>query len=80
VKERVNLSSTKTLTEFYFIENEPQTLKYVYSQAIKILDYEYERVIVSLDDVIKTCENLNVEEQQKLKKLLQNLKIFSMDN
>jgi hypothetical protein len=40
--------------------NEPQMLRYEYSQATKILDAEYKPA--SLDDVIKTCENLHVEE------------------
>jgi hypothetical protein len=51
--------------------NEPQTLKDEYSQATKILDAEYKKVSASLDDVIKTCENLHVEEQHQLKELLQ---------
>jgi hypothetical protein len=40
-----------------------------YSRATKILDAEYKPA--SLDDVIKTCENLQVEEQHQLKELLQ---------
>jgi hypothetical protein len=51
--------------------NEPQTLRDEYSQATKILDSEYKPVYASLDDVIKTCENLHVEEQHQLKLLLQ---------
>jgi hypothetical protein len=58
--------------------NEPQRLRDEYSQATKILDAEYEPV--SLEDVIKTCENLNVEEQHQLQLLLQNLNICLMDN
>jgi hypothetical protein len=49
--------------------NEPQTLRDEYSQASKILDAEYKPA--SLDDVIKTCENLHIEEQHQLKILLQ---------
>jgi predicted deacetylase len=49
--------------------NEPQTLRDEYSQSTKILDTEYKPS--SLDDVIKTCENLHVEEQHQLKILLQ---------
>jgi hypothetical protein len=49
--------------------NEPQTLRDEYSQANKILDAEYKPS--SLDDIIKTCENLHVEEQHQLKTLLQ---------
>jgi hypothetical protein len=49
--------------------NEPQTLRDKYSRATKILDPEYKPA--SLYDVIKTCENLHVEEQNQLKLLLQ---------
>jgi hypothetical protein len=41
----------------------------VYSWATKILDAEYNTA--SLDDIIKACENLHVEEQHQLKILLQ---------
>jgi hypothetical protein len=51
------------------IANEPQTLRIEYSRATKILDAEYKPA--RLDDVIKTCENLHVEEQHQLKELLQ---------
>jgi hypothetical protein len=40
--------------------------------ATKILDAEYKPA--SLDDVIKTCENIHVEEQHQLKTLLQKYK------
>jgi K+/H+ antiporter YhaU regulatory subunit KhtT len=56
------------------IANEPQTLRDEYSRAIKILDAEYKPS--SLDDVIKTCENLHVEEQHQLKILLQKHEYF----
>jgi hypothetical protein len=49
--------------------NEPQTIRDEYSWATKFLDAEYKSA--SLDDVIKTCENLHVEEQHQLKMLLQ---------
>jgi hypothetical protein len=49
--------------------NDPQTLRDEYSRATKILDAEYKPA--SLDDVIKTCENLHVEEQHQPKILLQ---------
>jgi hypothetical protein len=45
--------------------NEPLTLRDEYSQATEILDDEYKPA--SLDEVIKTCENLHVEEQNQLK-------------
>jgi hypothetical protein len=45
--------------------NEPQSLRDEYSWSFKILDAEYKPV--RLDDVIKTCENLHVEEQHQLK-------------
>jgi hypothetical protein len=41
--------------------NEPKTFRDEYSRATKILDAEYKPE--NLDDVIKTCENLHVEEQ-----------------
>jgi hypothetical protein len=49
--------------------NEPQTLRDEHSRATKILDAEYKPAI--LDDVIKTCENLHIEEQHQLKTLPQ---------
>jgi hypothetical protein len=49
--------------------NEPQSLRDEYSQATKILDAEYKPV--SLNDVIKTCQNLHVEDQHQLKIFLQ---------
>jgi hypothetical protein len=39
---------------------------------LKILDAVNKREAASLDDVIKTCESLHVEEQHQLKILLQN--------
>jgi hypothetical protein len=51
--------------------NEPQTFRGEYSRATKIIDAEYNQTSASLDDVIKTCENLRVEEQHQLKILLQ---------
>jgi hypothetical protein len=63
------LSSVEALIEVYMSANEPQTLRDEYSQASKILDAEYKPA--SLDDVIKTCENLHEEEQHQLKALLQ---------
>jgi hypothetical protein len=50
-------------------ENEPQTLNGEYSRANKILNADY--TPASLDDVIKTCENLHVEEKHQLKLLIQ---------
>jgi hypothetical protein len=55
----------------YVSANEPQTLRDEYSQATKILDAEYKQTSSRFDDVIKTCENLHVEEQHQLKALLQ---------
>jgi hypothetical protein len=49
--------------------NEPQTLRDEYSRAITILDAEYKPA--NLVDVIKTCENLHVEEQHQIKISLQ---------
>jgi hypothetical protein len=61
IKDRYNtLSSLEALIEVYMNANEPQTLRDEYSQSNKILDAGYEPA--RLDDVIKTCENLHVEE------------------
>jgi hypothetical protein len=49
--------------------NEAQTLRDEYSRANEILDDEYKPA--SLDDVIKTCDSLHVEEQHQLKVLFQ---------
>jgi hypothetical protein len=62
------LSSVEALIEVYINANEPQTLRDKYYRATKILDDEYKPA--SLDDTIKTCENLHVEEQHQLKILL----------
>jgi hypothetical protein len=51
--------------------NEQKTLRDEYSQVTKIIDAEYKQTFSRLDDVIKTCENLHVEEQHQLKTLLQ---------
>jgi hypothetical protein len=73
MKNRVTctLSSVEALIEVYMSANEPPTLRDEYSRATKILDAEYKQSLASLDDVIKTCENLHVEEQHQLKILLQ---------
>jgi hypothetical protein len=68
-RDTCTLSSIEALIEVYMIANEPQTLRDEYSRATKILDAEYKPA--SLDNVIKTCENLHVEEQHQLKILLQ---------
>jgi hypothetical protein len=51
--------------------SEQQTLRDEYSRANKILDAEYKQASVNLDDVIKTCVNLHVEEQHQLNILVQ---------
>jgi hypothetical protein len=53
----------KALIDFHMSANEPQTLRNEYSRATEILDAEYDPA--SLDDVIKICENLHVEEQHQ---------------
>jgi hypothetical protein len=68
-RDTCNLSSVEALIEVYMSANEPQTLRNEYSRATKILDAEYKPA--SLDDFIKTCENLHAEEQHQLKTLLQ---------
>jgi hypothetical protein len=71
IKDRntCTLSPVETLIEVYLRENEPQTLRNEYPRATSILDSEYKSA--SLDDVIKTCESLQLEEQHQLKILLQ---------
>jgi hypothetical protein len=49
--------------------NDSQKLRDECFRATEILDTEYKPA--SFDDVIKTCENLHVEEQHQLKILLQ---------
>jgi hypothetical protein len=49
--------------------NQPQMLRDEYSRATKILDAEYKPV--SLDDIIKTCENFHIEEHYQLTLLFQ---------
>jgi uncharacterized protein Smg (DUF494 family) len=68
-RDTCTLSSVEALIEVYMSSNEPQTLRDKYSRATKILDAGFKPA--SLDDVIKTCENLHVEEQHQLKELLQ---------
>jgi hypothetical protein len=68
-RDTCTLSSVEALIEVYMSANEPQTLRNEYYRVTKILDAEY--MPSSLDDVIKTCENLHVEEQHQLKILLQ---------
>jgi hypothetical protein len=41
-----------------------------YSRATKILDAGYQQTSASLDDVITTCKNLHVEEQNQFEMLL----------
>jgi hypothetical protein len=57
------------LIDVHMGANEPQTLRDESCRATKVLDAEYKPV--SLNDVIKTCENLHVEEQHQFKALLQ---------
>jgi hypothetical protein len=49
-----------------------------YSQVVKIHDPDYEHNIVKLDDVIRTCEKLYVEEQHQIKKEIQNNYFFNL--
>jgi hypothetical protein len=58
MKDKGTLSSVETLIDVYMSANEPQTLRDEYSRDTKILDADKPE---SLDDVIKTCENLHVE-------------------
>jgi hypothetical protein len=55
----------------YLSANQPQTLRDEYSRDIKILDSECKHISESLYDIIKTCHNYRVEEQDELKLLPQ---------
>jgi hypothetical protein len=68
-RDTCTLSSVEALIEVYMSANQSQTLTDEYSQTTKTLDTKYK--LAGLDDVIKTCENLHVEEQHQLKILLQ---------
>jgi hypothetical protein len=61
-RDTCTLLSLEALIEVYVSENEPQTLRNEYTQDTKILDTEYQHAPTILDDVIKTCENVHVEE------------------
>jgi hypothetical protein len=96
-KDRHTLSSAEALIELHMSANEPQTTNHKpqtinhklkpikirdeYSRDTKIIDIEYKPK--SLDDVIKACENLHVEEQHQFKILLQkyeHLFVWLMEN
>jgi hypothetical protein len=68
-RDALTVSSVEALIEVYMSANEPQTLRDEYSRATKVLDPEYKPA--RLDDIIKTCENFQIEEQHQLKILLQ---------
>jgi hypothetical protein len=68
-RETCTLSSVEALIEIFMSAYEPQTLRDECSRATKILDAEDK--LANLVDVIKTYENLHVEEQHQLKTLLQ---------
>jgi hypothetical protein len=50
---------------------EPQTLINEFYLATKILDFEYKQAPASIDDVIRKCEKLHVEEPHQLEKSTQ---------
>jgi hypothetical protein len=79
-RDTCHLSSLEALIEVNLNSNEPQTLKDKYSHANKILYAKYKQSSAMLDDVIKTFENLHVEEQHLLEVLIQNMNIFLMEN
>ena len=69
MKDRGTLNSQKVITEIYLAANEPQSLVDEFSRSTKILDAEYKPAV--LEEVTKTCENLNEEEQRQLLQVLQ---------
>jgi hypothetical protein len=60
--------------------NESQMLRDEYSKASNILDADYKQIPTSLEDVIKTCENLHLKEQHRLKILLQKYENLLMEH
>jgi hypothetical protein len=69
MKDRGSLNSQNVITEIYLTANEPQSLTDEFSCSTKILDAEYKPAI--LEEVSKTCEHLNEDEQHKLLQVLQ---------
>jgi hypothetical protein len=69
MKDRGYLNSQKVITEINLTANEPQSLLNEFSVSTKILDAEYKPAI--LEEVSKTCKNLNEEEQHRLLQVLQ---------
>jgi hypothetical protein len=80
MKDRGTLPSLVALIEVYMIANEPHTIKDEHSRATKILDAEYKQKSACLNDVIKTFENLHVEEQNQFKTLLQKYEHLLMEH
>jgi hypothetical protein len=66
MKDRGLLNSQKAITEIYLTVNEPHRLMDEFSRSTKILDAEYKPAI--LEEVIKTCENLNNTNYSKYSK------------
>jgi hypothetical protein len=63
MKDRYSsLSSSVTLIEVHLSRNESQQLGNEYSWDTKFIDIEYKQGTESLDDVLKTYENLHEEE------------------
>jgi hypothetical protein len=65
------LSAAEALIEIYWRTNEPKALRDEYSRANKVLDADYNQLPTILNEFIKACENLHLEEQHQLKILLQ---------
>jgi hypothetical protein len=64
------LSPIESLIQVYFRANEPEKHKCLDMNILgllKILDSEYKQASTCLDDIIKACENLHLEEQDQLK-------------
>jgi hypothetical protein len=74
----LTLLSAEALIEVYMSSSEPQTLRDEYSWATEFLDAQYKPA--SLDDVIKSCENLHVEEQHQLKYYFRSMNMFLMEH
>jgi hypothetical protein len=66
MKDRGSLNSQKAITEIYLAANEATE---VFPCSTKIIDEGYKPAI--LEEVSKTCETLNEEEQHQLLQVLQ---------
>jgi hypothetical protein len=78
MNDRGSLNSQKAITEIYLNANEPQSLMDEFSCSTTILDAEYKTAF--LEEVSKTCENLNEVDQYPLLQVLQKYEHFFIED